>query len=156
MSGIDYYKSLGVSKLASPEEIKKAYRKLALKYHPDHNKGDKSAEAKFKEISEAYAVLSDQEKKKQYDMFGAEGFQSRFSQEDIFRGFDFGSIFSEFGFGGGGKTQNIFSQIFGGRGGTGHYNFRSGGSPFESSSNGFSGHRQGVKGQDLIYKLSVI
>lgn len=155
MSGKDYYKSLGVSTSASPEEIKKAYRKLALKYHPDHNKGDKSAEAKFKEISEAYAVLSDREKKKQYDMFGAEGFQRRFSQEDIFRGFDFGSIFSEFGFGGGGKTQNIFSQAFGGRGGAGHYNFRSGGSPFESSSNGFRGHRQGIKGQDLIYKLSV-
>ncbi len=93
MSGKDYYKMLGTSKSASPGEIKKAYRKLALKYHPDHNKGDKSAEAKFKEISEAYAVLSDPEKKKQYDMFGAEGFQNRFSQEDIFRGFDFGSIF---------------------------------------------------------------
>ena len=86
MSGKDYYKILETSKSASAGEIKKAYRKLALKYHPDHNKGDKSAEAKFKEISEAYAVLSDPEKKKQYDMFGAEGFQNRFSQEDIFRG----------------------------------------------------------------------
>ena len=155
MPGKDYYKSLGVSKSASPEEIKKAYRKLALKYHPDRNKGDKSAEAKFKEMSEAYAVLSDPEKKKQYDMFGAEGFQSRFTQEDIFRGFDFGSIFSEFGFGGGGKAQNIFGQMFGGRGGTGQYSFHGGGSPFGSSTSGFRGHRQAIKGQDLIYELSL-
>jgi len=121
MAGKDYYKILGVSKTSSPEEIKKAYRKLALKYHPDHNKGDKEAEARFKEISEAYAVLSDPEKKKQYDTFGAEGFHHRFSQEDIFRGFDFGSIFNEFGFGGSGRAQNIFSQIFGGMGGGGRY-----------------------------------
>jgi curved DNA-binding protein len=155
MPGKDYYKSLGVSKSTSPEEIKKAYRKLALKHHPDRNKGDKSAEAKFKEISEAYAVLSDPKKKKQYDMFGAEGFQSRFSQEDIFRGFDFGSIFSEFGFGGGGKAQNIFSQMFGGKGGASQYSFHSEGSPFGSSTSGFSGHRQAIKGQDLIYELSL-
>jgi len=107
MSGKDYYKILGVSKSASKDEIKKAYRKLALKYHPDHNKGDKAAEANFKNLSEAYAVLSDPEKKKQYDMFGAEGFQNRFSQEDIFRSFDFGNIFSEFGFGGGGRASVI-------------------------------------------------
>ncbi|MFH1487628.1 MAG: DnaJ domain-containing protein, partial [Pseudomonadota bacterium] len=73
MSGKDYYKTLGVSKSASKEEIKKSYRKLALKYHPDQNKGDKTAEAKFKDLSEAYAVLSDAEKRKQYDQFGAEG-----------------------------------------------------------------------------------
>lgn len=108
MPGKDYYKILGVSKSVSSGEIKKAYRKLALKYHPDHNKGDKSAEDKFKDISEAYAVLSNPEKKKQYDMFGAEGFQNKFTQEDIFRGFDFGSIFQEFGFRGGGKDR-IFS-----------------------------------------------
>ena len=155
MSGKDYYKMLGTSKSASPGEIKKAYRKLALKYHPDHNKGDKSAEAKFKEISEAYAVLSDPEKKKQYDMFGAEGFQNRFSQEDIFRGFDFGSIFSEFGVGGGGSSQNIFSQMFGGMGGPGKRQYRSGGSPFGDSSAGFGGHSQRAKGQDLIYELPV-
>lgn len=99
MPAKDYYTTLGVSKSASVDEIKKAYRKLALKYHPDHNKDDKSAETRFKEISEAYAVLSDSEKRKQYDTFGAEGFQNRFSQEDIFRGFDFGTIFKEFGFG---------------------------------------------------------
>jgi len=103
MPGKDYYKILGVSKSASPEEIKKAYRKLALKYHPDHNKGNNSAEAMFKDLNEAYAVLRDPEKKKQYDMFGAEGFHNRFTQEDIFKGFDLGSIFREFGFGGGGR-----------------------------------------------------
>ncbi len=155
MSGKDYYKILETSKSASPGEIKKAYRKLALKYHPDHNKGDKSAEAKFKEISEAYAVLSDTEKKKQYDMFGAEGFQNRFSQEDIFRGFDFGSVFSEFGVGGGGNSQNIFSQMFGGAGGPGKRQYRSSGSPFGHSSAGFGGHSQRAKGQDLIYELPV-
>lgn len=154
MEGKDYYKILGLSKTASPEEIKKAYRKLAIKYHPDHNKGDKAAESKFKEISEAYAVLSDPEKKKQYDTFGAEGFHHRFSQEDIFRNFDFGSIFNEFGFGSSGRAQNIFSQIFGGMGGGGRYNF-GGGSPFRDPGSGFQGHPRGIKGQDLVYELSL-
>ena len=153
MPGKDYYQILGVSKSASPEEIKKAYRKLALKYHPDRNKGDKSSEAKFKEVSEAYAVLSDSEKKKKYDTFGAEGFQSKFSQEDIFRGFDLGSIFREFGLGGAGRGQNIFSQIFGGMGGAGQYQYRSGGSPFGSTSTGFHSHAQEIKGQNLVYEL---
>ena len=111
MAGKDYYKILGISKSATAEEIKKSYRKLAMKYHPDRNKGDKDAEAKFKDVSEAYAVLSDSEKRKQYDMFGSEGFQNRFSQEDIFRDFDFGNIFREFGFGHSGRNQNIFSHI---------------------------------------------
>ena len=157
MPGKDYYKILGVSKSASSGEIKKAYRKLALKYHPDHNKGEKSAEDKFKDISEAYAVLSDPEKKKQYDMFGAEGFQNKFTQEDIFRGFDFGSIFQEFGWGGSGKSQDFFSQIFGGPGGggTGQQYYRNSGSPYGSSPRGFRGHTQSMKGQDVIYELSV-
>jgi len=156
MSGKDYYKILGVAKSASADEIKKAYRKLALKYHPDRNKGDKSAEAKFKEISEAYAVLSDAEKRKQYDTFGADGFQNRFSQEDIFRGFDFSSIFREFGFGGG-RSDNIFSQIFGGGmgGGQGRARFHTGGGPFQSSFQGFQGQPRGLKGQDLVYELSL-
>lgn len=140
MPGKDYYKILGVSKSASPEEIKKAYRKLALKYHPDRNKGNKSAEAAFKDLNEAYAVLRDPEKRKQYDMFGAEGFHSRFTQEDIFRGFDLGSIFREFGFGGGGRGQNPFSQMYGGMGGFGR-------------GSGFQGQAQGAKGQNLVYEL---
>ena len=113
MAGKDYYKILGVNKNASKEEIKKAYRKLAMKYHPDQNKGDKASEERFKEVNEAYAVLSDEEKRKQYDMFGAEGFQQRFSQEDIFRNFDFGQVFREFGFG----SEDLFGRIFGGMGG---------------------------------------
>ena len=151
MSGKDYYQILGVPKSASPEEIKKAYRKLALKYHPDRNQGDKGAEAKFKDISEAYAVLSDPEKKKQYDMFGADGFHKRFTQEDIFRDFDFGSIFKEFGFGTGGRGPNIFSQIFGG---PGQAHFRGGG-PFDSTYGGFGGQPQGMRGQNLVYELSL-
>lgn len=152
MAGKDYYKVLGVSKTASPDEIKKAYRKLALKYHPDHNKGDKTAETKFKDISEAYAVLSDNEKRKQYDMFGSEGFQNRYSQEDIFRDFDFGNIFREFGFEGRGRGQNIFSHIFGNRG---QNNFRGGGSPFDSHFGGHQGMARPIKGKDIIYKLTV-
>jgi curved DNA-binding protein len=151
MTTKDYYKILGVSKSASPEQIKKAYRKLALQYHPDRNKGDKASEAKFKEISEAYAVLSDSEKRKQYDMFGAEGFGRRFSQEDIFRDFDFGSIFREFGFGGG-RGQNMFSQMFGGMGGS---QFTGRGSPFDFSYDDLHTRSQPVKGQDLVYELSL-
>ena len=137
----DYYKILGVQKNASDEEIKKAYRKLAMKYHPDHTKGDKDAEEKFKKISEAYAVLSDKEKRKEYDTFGSEGFRQRFSQEDIFRGFDFGDIFREFGFGGG-----DFSHA-----GSGARRFSFGtGSPFNYS----GAQQQGqTKGSDLVYEL---
>ena len=118
---MDYYKILGVDRNADTGEIKKAYRKLALKYHPDRNKGDKEAEEKFKQISEAYAVLSDKNKRQQYDTFGAEGFQQRYSQEDIFRNVDLGDILREFGINfGGGAT----SFSFGGS--------RGGGNPFES------------------------
>ena len=119
MPPIDYYQVLGLKKNATPEEIKKAYRKLAVKYHPDKNPGNKEAEEKFKEINEAYAVLSDPKKKDQYDQFGSAGFHERFSQEDIFRGFDVGDLFKDKGFG----TDDIFSRIFGGgfqQGGFGH------------------------------------
>ena len=75
----DYYKILGVEKNADAEEIKKAYRKLALKYHPDRNPNNPTAEAKFKSLSEAYAVLSDPEKRKQYDNFGSDQFSQKFS-----------------------------------------------------------------------------
>lgn len=84
----NYYQILGVDKDAGEDEIKKAYRRLALRYHPDRNPGDKSAEEKFKEIAEAYGVLIDRSKRAEYDMYGADagrnGF-SRYSREDIFR-----------------------------------------------------------------------
>ena len=105
----DYYEVLGVKKGASIEELKKAYRKLAVKYHPDKNPGDKQSEERFKEINEAYAVLSDPKKKEQFDQFGSNNFHQRFSQEDIFKGFDVGDLFKEQGFG----TDDIFSRIFG-------------------------------------------
>lgn len=109
----DYYRLLGVSKNANKDEIKKAFRKLAMKYHPDKNKDNKEAEEKFKKINEAYAVLSNDQKRKQYDMFGAEGFSKRFSQEDIFKGFDFNSTFKEFGIGDM-FGRSFFSDMFGG------------------------------------------
>jgi curved DNA-binding protein len=104
-----YYEILGVQKNAPEDEIKKAYRKLALKYHPDRNPGNKESEEQFKEINEAYAVLSDKEKRTEYDTYGMNGFQQRYSQEDIYRGFNIGDLFKDLGFG----TGDIFSNIFG-------------------------------------------
>ncbi|QXE89869.1 DnaJ domain-containing protein [Geomonas subterranea] len=109
MAQNDYYEVLGLKKGASAEEIKRAYRKLAVKYHPDKNPGDKQAEERFKEINEAYAVLSDPKKKEQFDQFGSTNFHQRFSQEDIFRGFNVDDMFRDQGFG----TDDIFSRIFG-------------------------------------------
>lgn len=144
MAETDYYKILGIDKNASADHIKKAYRKMAMKYHPDHAKDDKGAEEKFKKISEAYAVLSDPEKRKQYDTYGSADFQQRFTQEDIFRNFDFGDIFKEFGFTGSrvGTGDGGFSFSFGG------------GSPFGSSF-GRGRHQQqaAVKGNDLVYEI---
>jgi curved DNA-binding protein len=137
MAEKDYYKILGVGKSASDEEIKKAYRKLAMKYHPDHAKGDKASEEKFKELSEAYAVLSDKEKRHQYDTFGSAGFQQRYSQEDIFRGFDISDILKEFGFGG--------SEFSSGRRGGTRFTF-AGGSQF-------GGRQAQAKGSDLVYEI---
>lgn len=109
----DYYEVLGVAKNTSKDAIKDAYRKLALQYHPDRNKSP-DAEEKFKEISEAYAVLSDDEKRRQYNTLGHSGFDQRYTTEDIFRGADFDSIFKDMGFGIGGFG-DLFGAIFGGR-----------------------------------------
>ena len=122
----DYYEVLGVSKSATPEELKKAYRKLALQYHPDRNPGDKEAEEKFKEAAEAYEVLSNPEKRQRYDQFGFAGMSGAggysgqgMSMDDIFS--QFGDLFADFGLG------SFFSGGFGGS--------RSGGIAREHGSN---------------------
>jgi molecular chaperone DnaJ len=129
----DYYEVLGVSKSDSTDAIKSQYRKLALKFHPDRNKSPEAAEH-FKEISEAYAVLSDPEKKKLYDQYGHAGVEGRYSTEDIFQGArgNFDDVFSNFGFGG---FDSIFESLFG-RGG------------------GFGGFAR-QKGQDILYETSI-
>ena len=170
----DFYKVLGVDKTADKKAITKAYRKLARKWHPDQNPGDKAAEAKFKEIGEAYAVLSNDEDRKRYDAIRAmAGGGARFSAgsggtggfEDLFGGFNVG------GFGGGGHNvrfqtsgmpgggagfEDILSGLFGGGGGAGA---RFGGDPFGSSF-GAGGHAQQAapapeKGGTVRAKLSI-
>ena len=136
----DYYDTLGVSKGASETEIKKAYRKLAIKHHPDKNQGDKKAEDKFKELSQAYEVLSDQSKRQQYDQFGHAAFT--------------GAGRGAGGGGGGGFHDpfDIFSQVFSGGGGGG------GGSIFEElfGGGGNSRRRSGpMEGADLRYDLEI-
>jgi len=133
MAKRDYYEVLGVIKSASPEEIKKAYRKLALKYHPDRNKDDKTAEAKFKEAGEAYHVLSNKERRTNYDQFGHAAFEGAGGRGD-FSNFDF---------------SNIFSDIFGS-------------DPFDDFFEGFGGTRgrgrrrsSDFRGADLRYDLSI-
>ncbi len=109
MAKRDYYEVLGVQKNASKDEIKKAYRKLAIQYHPDKNPGDKQAEEKFKEATEAYEILGDDQKKAAYDQFGFAGVEGMSGQGDysnVFRGFE--DIFGEGGFG------SIFDSFFGG------------------------------------------
>ena len=107
MAKRDYYEVLGVSKNASDDEIKKAYKKMAIKYHPDRNPDDKEAEAKFKEAAEAYDVLRDPQKRARYDQFGPEG------------------VNGAGGFGGGGMNMDdifsMFGDIFGGHGGFGGF-----------------------------------
>jgi len=127
----DYYDVLGVPRNSSKDQIKDAYRKLAMQYHPDRNKAP-DAEEKFKDVSEAYAVLSDDAKRQQYDTLGHAGFDQRYTEEDIFRGADFESIFRDLGFGFG----DLFRQFFGG---------------------GFGGDfRERVnRGQDLLYDLNI-
>jgi len=131
MAEKDYYQILGVKKTATDEEIKKAYRTLAKKYHPDKNKGNKEAENKFKEISEAYAVLSDREKREQYDRLGAEAFSfggGGGGGGSPFGGFDFSQFMRAAEQAGGGRRRtrgapsgftDIFSDLFGGSGGGG-------------------------------------
>ena len=121
MNKKDYYEILGLDKNASKADIKKAYRKLALKYHPDKNP-TKESEERFKEISEAYAVLYDDEKRQLYDMYGHSGIDQQYTQEDIFRGADFGDIFSGMGFDF--NINDIFEKFFGrGMGGFNHRNY---------------------------------
>ena len=112
MAKRDYYEVLGVQKNASKDDIKKAYRKLAIQYHPDKNPGDKQAEEKFKEATEAYEILGDDQKKSAYDQFGFAGVEGMAGQGDyssVFRGFE--DIFGDGGFSGFG---NIFDSFFGG------------------------------------------
>ena len=126
----DYYDALGVKKTAAQDEIKKAYRKLAMKHHPDRNQGDKESEEKFKEASEAYEVLSDAEKRKTYDQFGHDGLKGAFGRggfnmNDFYRHHqgDMGDVFEQF-FGGG-----MFDELFGG----GHSHRRNPNAPIEGS-----------------------
>ena len=138
MAKRDYYEVLGVDRGASADEIKKAYRKAALKYHPDKNPGDKEAEEKFKEAAEAYDVLSNPDKKARYDQFGHEGMNGGAG------GFGGG------GFSGGGFTmEDIFSQfgdIFGGHFGGGFSGF---------SGNASRGGRRVNRGSDLRIKVKL-
>jgi len=132
MAKRDYYEVLGVIKSASTDEIKKAYRKQALKYHPDRNKGNKDAEAKFKEASEAYHVLSDKGRRNNYNQFGHAAFEGAGGRGD-FSNFDFSSAFSDI-FG-----SDIFDDFFDGFGGTRRRGRRS----------------SDFRGADLRYDLSI-
>lgn len=118
-SARDFYDVLGVRKEASKDDIKAAYRRLALQFHPDRNKSPE-AEERFKEISEAYAVLSDDDKRKQYDAYGKEGVYQKYGEENIYRGADFNDVFRDMGFGYGGGFEDILGAFFGtaGRGGS--------------------------------------
>jgi curved DNA-binding protein len=154
----DYYKILGVDKNATQEEIKKAYRKLALKYHPDRNPGDKAAEEKFKEITEAHEVLSDPEKRKKYDQLGANW--------KYYQNMNANQAHDWFGgnFGGGGRTYHFsvgdFDDLFGGLGGFSDF-FKSffGGGGFASSETDFGTYARGRngsrKGQDYETTLNI-
>lgn len=138
----DYYEVLGIQRSANKEEIKNSYRRLALQYHPDRNKSP-GAEERFKEISEAYAVLSDDEKRKRYDTYGHVG------AEEVFRGSEanFDEVFKDMGFGG---FRDIFEQIFGGGGRGGFGSARN--DPFGFGFS-FGGGRK--KGRDIIYDVEL-
>ena len=148
----DYYKILGVGKNATADEIKKAYRQLAKKYHPDKNPGDKSAEEKFKEITEANEVLSDPEKRKKYDMLGANWKQyqtsGKTSANDWFNQFSSGSSGGAHGF------TNNFNDLFGGAGGFSDFfeSFFGGGF---GSPNRTGTRTQSRKGKDYEAKMNI-
>ena len=127
MAKRDYYDVLGVNKSATPDQIKSAYRKLAVKHHPDKNKGDKAAEEKFKEASEAYHVLSSAERKQSYDNFGHAAFENGGGGKGGFGNFDFSSSFSD-----------IFEDFFG-----------------EGFGGGRRSRRSNNRGSDLRYDLSI-
>ncbi len=134
MSRRDYYDILGIARDADDAAMKKAYRSLAMQFHPDRNPGDDQAMEKMKEINEAYAVLSDREKRSLYDTYGHAGLEG-FTQEDIFRGVDFASILEDLFVGGLGFGGSIFGSLFGRR--------------------GSRRARQARKGADLRYDLAV-
>jgi molecular chaperone DnaJ len=122
----DYYDVLGVKKSATHEEIRKSYRELALRHHPDRVPAaeKKQAEERFKEMSEAYAVLSDPQKRALYDQYGHQGIDQRYAREDVFKGTDFSGAFEGMGDLGGGFFENLFSgmgfDVFGAGGRRGH------------------------------------
>lgn len=146
----DYYEVLGVDKNADAAAIKKAYRKLAKKYHPDTNKENPQAEQKFKEVTEAYSVLSDPEKKKQYDQFG----HAAFDGEPFWQKSGPGGTYQEYHFTGGNMDdmEDIFGDIFG--------DFFHGGSRAKGSgtggfAGGFTGRNYARKGADLHADVTV-
>ncbi|HZU92659.1 MAG TPA: DnaJ C-terminal domain-containing protein [Microbacterium sp.] len=146
----DFYKTLGVTKDVSDADLKKTYRKLARKYHPDSNQGDAAAEAKFKEISEAYSVLSDAEQRKEYDEIRAMGSGARFTAGGQGAG-GFEDVFSRFGQQGRGQTadfEDIFSMFNQGGG-----SFGSGG--FGRTSGGFRGYGGPQRGADVTARTTL-
>ena len=153
MAKRDYYEILGVNRKATDKEIKSAYRKLARKYHPDFNKDNKEAETKFKEVSEAYAVLTNDEARRKYDQFGHSGGPGTAQGFDFsdFNFNDMGGSFRGFGqtFQGGGGMQDILRELFGGgfggRGSRGQRSYQ--GSPF--------GRQAPAKGRDVESEMSI-
>jgi molecular chaperone DnaJ len=139
----DFYKTLGVSKDVSDAELKKVYRKLAREYHPDSNQGNAKAEAKFKEISEAYSVLSDAKQRQEYDQVRAMGSGARFTAPGAGGGYD--NMSGMFGGGQGADFGDIFSSMFGG----------GGGQRFGQASGGFRGWGGPTKGQDIVSGVTV-
>lgn len=142
MSKRDLYEVLGVSKTSTDEEIKKAYKRLAMKYHPDRNQGDKKAEESFKEVNSAYEILSDKQKRAAYDQFGHAGVDPSMGGGQGGRGFDFGDSFGD-----------IFSEFFGGGRSNGRTQARRGGDLLHQLSLTLE---QAVKGEKLTIKVPTL